>query len=343
MNHDGNLLLPPDPADRVALPDRFGARFMLFVDTEEEFDWSAPLDRHATAVTHVKGLARAQAWFEASGVNPTWLIDWPIAESPEATALLGQWAADGACAIGAHLHPWVNPPHVEEVSAANSYVGSLPEAAERAKLRLLAARIEQGTGVRPIAYRAGRYGVGPNSARILEEEGFRLDTSVRPRFDYRPQSGPDFSGMPLHLWRAGPRRALVELPLSTAYTGALRGLGAPLHRAAEGKGRLAGALSRLGLLSRVPLTPEGVRAEEAVAAIDALLADGVPVLGFSFHSPTLEPGHTPYTRDDADIAAFYRWWDKVLSHLARRGVANASLAELLAACQAARPSAICAA
>ena len=116
MNHEGNLVQPPDPADHIVLPGDFGRRFMLFVDTEEEFDWSAPFDRAATAVTHVRGLAEGQAWFRAAGVRPTYVIDYPVADSPDASALLGQWAADGACAIGAHLHPWVNPPHVEPVS-----------------------------------------------------------------------------------------------------------------------------------------------------------------------------------------------------------------------------------
>ena len=75
------------------------------------------------------------------------------------------------------------------------------------------------------------------------------------------------------------------------------------------------------MLSRVPLTPEGITAAEATTAIDALIDEGVRVLNFSFHSPTLEPGHTPYVRDESDRTAFYGWWDRVLSHLARRGVA----------------------
>ena len=41
---------------------------------------------------------------------------------------------DFGYSTGAHLHPWVNPPHVEEVNARNSYVGFLPEAVERDKL-----------------------------------------------------------------------------------------------------------------------------------------------------------------------------------------------------------------
>jgi hypothetical protein len=245
--------------------------------------------------------------------------------------MMGQWVADGTADIGAHLHPWVNPPHVEDVSAANSYVGFLPEAVERAKLEALCRRIEERFGARPIAYRAGRYGVGPNSGQLLEEAGFRLDSSVRSRFDYSHQHGPDFCGLPQDPYWAGPGRTLMELPLSTAFVGLLRGGGERLYRAAQTMGPLAGALSRARMLSRVPLTPEGISASEAIAAIDALMAEGVRVLNFSFHSPTLEPGHTPYVRDEADRTAFYGWWDAVLAHLARRGVRAASLDQLLCA------------
>jgi len=66
-------------------------------------------------------------------------------------------------------------------------------------------------------------------------------------------------------------------------------------------------------------------------AIDRLLADGLRLLMFSFHSPTLAPGHTPYVRSEADLENFYRWWDEVLAHLARRGVGAAGLGEVLAA------------
>lgn len=328
-DHDGNLLRAPSERDMIALDAAFGTRFMLFVDTEEEFDWNAPFRRTGHGVTALRGMAEGQAYFAAAGVRPVYVTDYPVLENATAVAMMGQWVADGAAEIGAHLHPWVNPPHVEEVSLRNSYVGFLPEALERAKLEALCGKIAQCFGSRPRAYRAGRYGVGPNSARLLEEAGFRLDSSVRSAFDYSPQHGPDFSGLPLNPYWAGPARNLVELPLSTAFTGLLRGLGAGLYRRAEGLGRINGALSRSGLLTRVPLTPEGIPIADAVAAIDALLEKGVRVLNFSFHSPTLEPGHTPYVHDAADLRHFYRWWDAVLAHLDRRGVMSASLDALL--------------
>lgn len=326
-----SLLRSPAADDMIALDPAFGTRFMLFVDTEEEFDWSAPFSRSGHAVTALAGMARGQAYFAAAGVKPVFVTDYPVLDSDAAADMMGGWVADGAADIGAHLHPWVNPPHVEKISAQNSYAGFLPEAVERAKLEALCRRIFERFGQRPVAYRAGRYGVGPNSGRLLEEAGFRLDSSVRSRFDYSGQYGPDFSGMPLHPYWAGPGRSLVELPLSTAYVGLLRGTGEKLYRATQGMGPLAGALARARVISRVPLTPEGVPLRDAIRAIDALVEQGVRVLNFSFHSPTLEPGHTPYVRTEADRKAFYCWWDGVLTHLARRGIRSASLDELLAA------------
>jgi hypothetical protein len=330
-SHDGNLLLAPAAEDMIALAPAFGTRFMLFVDTEEEFDWDAPFSRTGHGVTILSGMARGQDYFTAAGVKPVYVTDYPVIESDAVADMMGRWISDGVADIGAHLHPWVNPPHVEEVTAANSYVGFLAEEVEGAKLEALSRRIAERFGQRPTAYRAGRYGIGPNSARLLEAAGFRLDSSVRSRFDYSRQHGPDFRGLPQTPYWAGPDRALVELPLSTAFVGLLRGGGERLHRTAQGMGSLAGAFARARMLSRVPLTPEGVPLADAIAAIDALMEEGVPVLNFSFHSPTLEPGHTPYVRTEADRTAFYQWWDGVLAHLDRRGVRAAGLDQLLAA------------
>lgn len=331
LPHDGNLLLAPAQEDMIALDPAFGTRFMLFVDTEEEFDWNAPFSRTGHGVTALKGMARGQAYFASAGVRPVYVTDYPVVDSDAAADMMGRWLADGAADIGAHLHPWVNPPHVEQVTAANSYVGFLPLEVERAKLETLSERIAQRFGRRPIVYRAGRYGVGPHSAGLLEEAGFLVDSSVRSRFDYSPQDGPDFQGLPLQPYWAGPGRSLIELPLSTGFVGMLRGGGEQLYRATRRRGPIAGALARSGMLSRVPLTPEGVPLHDAVRAIDALIEEGVRVLNFSFHSPTLQPGHTPYVRDEADRVAFYRWWDGVLAHLARRNVLAATLDQLLAA------------
>jgi hypothetical protein len=117
----------------------------------------------------------------------------------------------------------------------------------------------------------------------------------------------------------------MELPLTTVFSGLLRRAGPWLFPRLWRVPRLRGVLARLGLMNRVPLTPEGVSAAEAIAGIDLALGDGLPVLVFSFHSPSLRPGNTPYVRDDDQLDQLYGWWRTVFAHLARRGCARPGL------------------
>lgn len=318
----------PDPRTRLHWPDDFGTRFTIFVDTEEEFDWGAPLSSDADGTRHMAALPPVHARFAAAGVPLTYLVDYPIATSPLAIDVLREVLQDGRSAIGTQLHPWVNPPHREEVNGFNSFTGNLPNDLQRAKLTALTDAVERAFGHRPLVYRAGRYGIGPETPALLAELGYRIDSSMRSAYDYSAEGGPDFLAVPNHAFRLG---GLIELPFTTVFTGRLRRGGAGLHR---GLGRFPhgiGIASRLGLLSRVSLTPEDMPLGEAREAIRVAVGEGLRLLNFAFHSPSVEPGHTPYVRDEADLAAFLRWWDEVLALLDRLGVRPASVDQIVAA------------
>ncbi|MBO9622988.1 MAG: polysaccharide deacetylase family protein [Sphingomonas sp.] len=323
----------PDPAALVAWPDSFGRRFTIFIDTEEEFDWNGPFVREGHGTSHMAAVPAAHGRFAAQGAALTYLVDYPIVAAPAAAEILRELLADGSTGIGTQLHSWVNPPFEEELNAFNSFAGNLAPALEEAKLLVLTDAIERATGVRPRAYRAGRYGLGPHTLAMLARHGYRIDTSMRARYDYRPDGGPDFTAVTPHAFRTGPDNALVELPLTTVFTGRARRAGTELYRRLGSVPRGRGLASRLGLLSRVALTPEDMPLDEALEAIRVAVGEGVRLLNFGFHSPSLEPGHTPYVRDAADLAAFWHWWDQVLTLLDRLGVTSASLAQILeAAC-----------
>jgi hypothetical protein len=328
----GYRVPPPAPGALVAWPEGFGQRFMVFVDTEEEFDWRAPFSRDTRSVTHIAALPGMHRRFAEREVGVTYMVDHPIASSPAAVAVLRTLLEDGRSAIGAQLHPWVNPPYEEELGVFNSFVGNLPEALEEAKLRTLTETIEAAFGARPIAYRAGRYGIGPHSFATLARLGYRVDSSIRPAYDYSAEGGPDFNALGNAAFRAGP---LLELPLTTVFTGAMRGRGIGLYQALGRIPRGRGAAARLGLLSRVALTPEDMPLDDALEAVRVAAGEGLPLLNFGFHSPSVEPGHTPYVRNAEDLKAFHRWWDVILDLLFRLGVRPASLAETLAAADAA--------
>ena len=249
-----------------------------------------------------------QPIFERYNVRPTFVLDYPVSTIPEGYEVIRDFYQSGVCEVGAHLQPWDTPPFVEEITDRNSYPGNLAPEVEREKLVRLTAAIAQNIGIQPRIYKAGRYGVGSATPRILAELGYEIDASVLPGTDLRRQLGPDFSKCPAHPYWFGTDPALLEIPLSVGYTGLLAGFPAmaraltmhPFFKALH----LPGVLSRLRLLDRVVLTPEGITFEEQRRLTRAMLRRGYRVFSLTFHSPSLAPGNTPYVRDSAQLRSF---------------------------------------
>ncbi len=322
---------PPPPGRKARFAPDFGCRYLITVDTEEEFDWTKPLVREGHGLDHVPRLAKFQEFCEGLGVVPVYLIDWPVATSSLAAEILKPAVAAGRAEIGVQLHPWVNPPFDEEVTQRNSFAGNLPADLEAAKFRNLRAMIEDKFDSAPLIYRAGRYGTGPHTAAMLAEGGIAIDSSARAKFDYSAGGGPDYRRHPIEPYWLDDGRMLLELPLTTVFWGMLRRQGDWLYPSLWRAPRLRGVLSYLGMLERIPLTPEGVTVEEAIRGIDIAVDDGLPVLVFSFHSPSLRPGHTPYVRSENDLDDLYDWWRRVLGYCETRGVKPTSVHDIMQA------------
>jgi hypothetical protein len=152
---------------------------------------------------------------------------------------------------------------------------------------------------------------------------------VRAHFDYRAGHGPDYSRHPLAPYWVDDEREVLELPLTTVYWGILRRQGRWVHPLLGRVPRMTGVFSRLGLLERIALTPEGVTAEEALRGIDMAIDDQLPLLVLSFHSPSLAPGHTPYVRNECDLDRLYDWLRRIYLYLDMRGIAPTSVAEIM--------------
>ena len=63
-------------------------QLLIVVDTEEEFDWSAPFSRDSRATTSIPAQAGAHEIYDRFGVVPTYVIDHPVATDPAAVAFL---------------------------------------------------------------------------------------------------------------------------------------------------------------------------------------------------------------------------------------------------------------
>lgn len=289
---------------------------IVSIDTEEEFDWRAPASRANRSVTHARALPRLQEIFETTGTRPTYLVDHPVATADSSVAVLSDFLRRGACEIGAHLHPWVNPPYDEEVCPRNTFLCNLPPDLQRAKLEELTRAVRTAFGVAPTSFKAGRYGFDFALTPALQDLGYTVDSSVLAYYSFKDEDGPDFA-------RFGPEPFLLRPPLAPAKPGITSPLEVPctvgftrgafrfwagVHARLQRKPwrwlRPTGLLWRLGVMRKVVLSPEGFALPDLKALLRHLAREPDAVLNVTLHSPSAEPGHTPYVRTEEDRATF---------------------------------------
>lgn len=312
-------LTPADPDlayEPVVVPQDRPPMLFVVVDTEEEFDWHAPFSRSSTSVRAIRALDVLHRVLDPFAVRPTYVIDYPVATQPEGYEVIRELAESGRCNVGAHLHPWVTPPLSEPVNAVNSFGCNLEPALQEAKIATLLDAIQQNVGIRPITYKAGRYGLGRSTIPVLQRLGFAIDVSIIPLMDFSNASGPDFEAFDSQPFFFGLGHRILEVPCTQGFAGFARRLGLPLHHLSDSRlGRqvkATGVLSRSGALNKIMLSPEGSRLNEMQAVTRALLGDGLRTFSLTFHSSSLEPGHTPYVRTSQDLSEFL---DRIQAYL----------------------------
>lgn len=310
-----NSLLAPSERDLVEIPP--GPPILIVaVDLEAEFDWTGPRPRTDPSVQNVRQQFHAHKIFEKFGVRPIYLTDYAVATQASGFGPLRELIASGSCEIGAHLQSWETPPFSEELSERTSYNHNLPAWLQKEKLYRLTEAIQSNVGVRPVAYRAGRYGVGEEIAWILRAAGYQIDMSALPGVDLRRQHGTDFRRVFNRPYWFGADHDCLEIPLTAGFCGLLSATSLPYGfttglydlatRPSLRQTHMAGYLARLGILERITLSPEGISLEEMRRLTRRLLACRNRLFSLNYHSSSLLPGYTPYVRSAADLDRFLK-------------------------------------
>jgi hypothetical protein len=260
---------------------------------------------------NIGALRRQAMLFDRLGVRPTYFTSYQVSIDPRAAAVILEVGESSRGEIAAHLHPWNTPPLTEAFAPRNSMLKNLPADLQLAKLRTLTAALEAAFGVRPRAFRAGRYGLGRDTVAALLRCGYQVESSVTPFISWEEfDDGPTFVGAPLDAYRLAPDGdvnqpaadgELIEIPLSCGFDRGSFALWGRVHRALDVPG-----LRRLrSLCRRIVLSPELASLDEMLTLSRRLLERGVRHLQLSWHSPSLKPGLSPFTRTGADVDRLY--------------------------------------
>jgi hypothetical protein len=140
----------------------------------------------------------------------------------------------------------------------------------------------------------------------LDERGYSVDLSCAPGWNYQADGGPDYSDVGCRAFWDTQAPNVLRIPHTGGYFGHLCEGGHRLFRPDSlpfaKQLRLPGIASRLGLVTRTRLTLEGAKAEHMQLLARALCISGVRLLTLSYHSPSAEVGHTPYTKTTDDLS-----------------------------------------
>ncbi|WNC72552.1 WalW protein [Thalassotalea psychrophila] len=210
------------------------------------------------------------------------------------------------CELGSHLHPWVNPPLTEQVNVKNSFPGNLDFYLEQEKLKILTEEIEKNYGFRPTTYKAGRYGFGSNTLKILQNLGYKTDLSFCPTLNFKEEGGPDYQEFNCNPSWLDEGKQILEVPVSGAFVGKIKHNSHDIYHLADKFKALKvpSILAKTGLLDRLILSPEGFNHKEHIKLTKYLYKHGHRTFTWSFHSPSLKPGFTPYVQNKQQLTKF---------------------------------------
>ncbi len=289
------------PAGRVPV--------VITIDTEPDDAWT---NHQNPSVANVEQLLRLQALLDRYGAKATCLVTYRVIQDDRSVEVLQEIAADSGAEIGAHLHPWENPPYLESGIDARypAFPHELPVDVFADKLESLTEAITRRITV-PTSYRGGRWGLAPAHISVLEALHYEVDTSVTPWIDWRDTygvpkrehgcGGIDYrrvSTEPYHpdyedVGRSGGAR-LLEIPLSVAFS---RPAPALIWRRYGSLGPTARrVLRKLRILRPVWATPTQCDRLELLGMLSSALAHGAQMINITFHSSELMLEGSPRSR-----------------------------------------------
>jgi hypothetical protein len=311
--------------------------FLISIDTEGDNLWATP--REITTL-NAGFLRRFQSLCESHLLKPTYLTNYEMACSPVFQEFARDVLARQTAEIGMHLHAWNSPPIrqlTQDDYRYQPYLIEYPDPVVREKVDFLTSLLESTFGVKMTSHRAGRWAMNEVYARILVDQGYRVDCSVTPHVSWRrlkgdpnQEGGADYSTFPEEAYRvelsdiSRPGDSpLVEVPMTVmpAPTSTLRWIGERLPH-----GTLPSRVWNRLFPARHWLKPNGRNLSRMLRILDRAVQERRRYVQFTIHSSELMPGGSPMFPTTKSIEKLYRDLEQLFSRAATRFV-GATLSE----------------
>jgi len=313
----------PSAVPKIIYMPIMGKSFCVTIDTEPDCDvhWkrSSPLT-FESVLLGIPFILRP-IW-EKFDILPVYFVSPEVAENMDCCKVLKDEVKRGA-EIGTHLHCEYIGPQTKYADAAGTPSDEFPcyacsKEIESAKIKNLTDLIEKNLGVRPVSYRAARYGADLDTMKILQELDYKIDSSVTPEIDWSKQGGPNHSYSPKQLYFVSENDLyspgnlkILEVPITIS-------------------GKRLPFLPDKWMYYRW-LRPTLMTVIEMKMLVNEFLRKyDNPILNMMFHSMEVIPGKTPFVRTKLGQKLYLARLEKIISYLKQKGFVNKTLQTIYA-------------
>ena len=315
-------------------------KLVITIDTEED-NWGY-YSPNGHTLRNIERIPVLQEIFDEFGAKPTYLITYPVVTDKSAKRILRSILQSGRCEIGAHCHPWNTPPFDERMCPENSMLCNLSADLQYQKIKSLDEIIQEQFSVKPISFRAGRWGYNATVGTNLCKLGYKIDTSVTPHTTWTKMHGPDFSNASpqsftfipneVLISKGGCSQSLLEIPATIGYVQSRFPIVKIISKLMPVKTlnqlRTHTLASKLGFPSRVWLSPEMSDLKSMILLSRQMISSGYDILNLFFHSPSLQAGLSPFVCTKKDEGRFLNRIRKFLSFAQNDRMTFVTLSEI---------------
>ena len=290
-------------------------RLFITLDTEMDADTHWRKREPAEFSSILNGIPNIyRKLWDKYDICPIYFVSPEVVDNRKCCEVLKNEICKGAI-IGAHLHPEHIEPqkeNIDEVEIEKFPCFAYDYEIEKKKLENLRDLIKTNLGVTPIWYRAARFGADEDTIKILDELGFKYDSSFTPNVNWSDKGGPNHSGTPVFSYKIKGSN-IIEYPISIA-------------------GKRGGVLGKVlpeNWLFYRWLRPTHMSYLEEKNLIDELTDKGINDLVMMFHSMEIMINKTPYVRNKY-MQKYYLWrLEKTIRYVKKKGYVTYRLEEKL--------------
>ncbi len=294
-------------------------KFVVTIDTEEEWDWQAGFPVQKFSVENIARLDRFHDLCQRYNIATTYFTNHTVLSDDTAAAVIKDFSRTPNTEIGMHVHPWGTPPLSDEHNTGKmSFLENLPAEVARQKLETT-YQLQLDHGFHPTSFRGGRYSTGPVTSKFLLEKQFLVDASICPFSVWDDDGAPDYrykTEQPQRVNSAGGMESpLWNLPLTRVYSRRPFPLWSTMFTRVEqtwlSKLRLIGMLEASRIARRIWLNFETESSERMLWLIRNANRLHLPYLCFTVHSSSLSVGPSPYARSQEQVDRIFDGIERV--------------------------------